>query len=190
MIDDDLADDLSVERFDRRDRQVAKVFGHEETARGRALRDRCLGRLTDAIKAYGSYRHAPETALAAAFRAAGHPCGGQRGALWSVLKRVDPEQIALAILSGALRVIGVGGDVFDGEDDRETTLRVTCEHIGRNLQLACRSARLLRKDATGYWKIDWDDDRLHGSGGWGVDMLLEALPSMFELLELPVEGGK
>jgi DNA-directed RNA polymerase len=176
---DDLAD-LSRLRFRRKDRQRAKAFGYEETVRGRALWSRCLKQLTGAIK---GIRRAPETAMEDAFKVVGPPHGGRRGGLWVVLKRVDPAAVALAILSGAIRVIGM-------RDDEDRTIRVTQEQIGHNLRLACRSARLLRKDKAGYRNPEWDDDRLHTAGGWGVDVLLHALPDMFELVQYPVEGGK
>jgi len=183
----DLADDLSVTRRNRRDNQLAKVFGHEETPAGRALRERCLKRLADAIK---RLRHDQETTMGAALEAAGHPHGGRRGALCAVLKRVNSERVAEAILSGAIRVIGLRSVPLDGQDDHDTTIRVSFEHIGHNLRLACRSARLLRKAGTGYLNSQWGDDLIHTAGGWGVDVLLDALPDMFELVQFPVVGGE
>src|SRR5262249_17461891 len=107
------------------------------------------------------------------------PVRSKRGAVHAVLKRVNSERVAEAILSGAIRVTGLRSVPLDGQDDHDTTIRVSFEHIGHNLRLACRSARLLRKAGTGYLNSQWGDDLIHTAGGWGVDVLLDALPDMF-----------
>jgi DNA-directed RNA polymerase len=83
--------------------------------------------------------------------------------------------VAAAILSGAIHVIGLLGS-----RDRDATERAAAEQIGRNLERECRSAKLLKKNARGYARIGWSDERLHQAGFWGIDMLMRALPDMFE----------
>jgi DNA-directed RNA polymerase len=71
-----------------------------------------------------------------------------------------------------------------GIDDRDATLRAAMEQIGTAIERECRSARprLLRKKAEGYARLNWDVEQLHQAGAWGVDMLLRAVPAMFELV--------
>jgi DNA-directed RNA polymerase len=159
----DLAVDLSVERFNRRDKQIADTLGHEATGRGRTVADECLPGLINYLKAY-------------------HPHGGPRARLWDILVRAEPDRLAAAILSGAINTIGRLGDDDDGDDNNDATLRATMEQIGTNLERECRSARLLKKNAKGYARLDWDVEQLHNAGGWGVDVLMKALPGMFELV--------
>jgi hypothetical protein len=173
MIDDDELRDLgarlSFERFARGDKSIANTFGRENTARGRAVADACLPTLTRAVAAYV-------------------PHGGRRGALRAVLGQLAPERIATAILSGAIRSIGLMSDIEDDDDDRDVTLGATRELIGRNLERECRSARLLRQNASGYWRIDWEPRLVDYAGGWGVDVLVTTLPDMFEVVGFRATG--
>jgi hypothetical protein len=150
--------DLSAERFKRRDKQIADTFGHDATIPGRAVAEHCLPELTNYIKTF-------------------HPRGGPRAPLWDILVRVEPDRLAAAILSGAIHIAGQIGN-----DDRDATLRAAMEQIGTAIERECRSARLLRKKAEGYARLDWDVEQLHQAGAWGVDMLLRAVPGMFELV--------
>src|SRR5262249_20922377 len=159
-----LALDLSVERFNRSDKQTSDTLGPEATGRGRAVTDQCLPGLINYLKSY-------------------HPHGGARALLWDVLVRVEPDRLAAAILSGAIRIIGrIGNDDDDDDDNNDATLRAAMEEIGTNIERECRSARLLKKNAEGYARLDWDIEQLHHAGGWGVDVLFQALPGMFELV--------
>src|SRR6266536_1832334 len=95
MVDDDLTDlarDLSLARFHRGHGQTAEIIGAENTARGRAVSDKCLLGLELAIAAYKPY-------------------GGTRATLWAVLGRLKPECAARAIFAGAVRICGF--DAFD-----------------------------------------------------------------------------
>jgi DNA-directed RNA polymerase len=152
----DLGLDRSVEQFNRRDKQTANSLGYEATARGRALTDRCLPALVARIKTYS-------------------PRGRDRSRLCKVLAGVEIGRVAAAILSGAIHTIGLLGN-----RDRDATERAAMEQIGRMLERECRSARLLKKNARGYARIDWSDERLHQAGAWGIDMLMRTLPNMFE----------
>jgi DNA-directed RNA polymerase len=153
-----LAIDLSVDRFNRRDKQTSDFLGTEATSRGRVVSDRCLPGLVDYLKQY-------------------RPHGGPRALLWDVLFRVELDRLAVAILSGAIRIIG-----RIGNDDRDTTLRAAWEQIGTNLECECRSARLLKRSGKDYARLGWDIEQLHRAGGWGADMLMQALPGMFEIV--------
>jgi hypothetical protein len=145
-----LALDLSVERFNRSDKQTSDTLGTESTGRGRAVSDRCLPQLANYIKAYP-------------------PHGGPRTHLWNILVYVQPDRLAAAILSGAIRIIGRLGN-----DERDATLRAAMEQIGTNIGRECRLAP--QKDGEEHARLDWDVEQVHQAGGWGVDMLLRALP--------------
>jgi hypothetical protein len=153
---EDLGLDRSIEQFNIRDKQTARRLGHEATSRGRAVIDRCRPALIAQIKAY-------------------RPRGRDRVRLCKVLADVEVERVAAAILSGAIHVIGLLGS-----RDRDATERAAMEQIGRNLERECRSARRLKNKARGYARIGWGDERLHQAGAWGIDMLMRALPDMFE----------
>src|SRR5262245_29540178 len=125
---DNLAVDLSRERFDRGNRSMADTFGAENTAPGRALADNCLPRLEAAIAADLRPEQAPETALEAAFVRAGHS-----DAVRASLSHIESSRLATAILSGAIRVLGHLSDIDverdDDDDNRDVTLGATIEAI-------------------------------------------------------------
>jgi hypothetical protein len=81
---------------------------------------------------------------------------------------VKLDRLAAAILSGTIHIIG-----WASNKGRDATHQEAMEQIGTALERECRAARL---------RIDWDVLRLHDAGAWGVDVLLQALPGMFELV--------
>jgi len=112
-----LAIDLSVDRFNRRDKQVADTLGHEATGRGRAVSDQCLPGLVNYLTAYRPH--------------------SSKARLWDILGRVETDRIAAAILSGAIHIIGQASN-----SGRDAKHQEAMDQIGTALERECRSARL------------------------------------------------
>jgi hypothetical protein len=103
------------------------------------------------------------------------PRQGSRGQLRAFLGQF----LAEAILSPAIRACCDLADFDlddDDDDDRDRTLGATVEQIGENLKRVCRA--------------DWDAQATWEAGSWATDVLVTTLPGMFEVVEVPVEGGK
>jgi DNA-directed RNA polymerase len=176
----------AIDKHDRRQFRIEQRDGWGATTGGKAIAQRYLGRLSEAV--------------AAVFAAP--PRGDRADAhLIRVLKDLDPDVVALAILQTSISVMASGQDLFQIYLAVGTSLAGECwgagltEHspqvakriakkvmqrhssVKHRMKAAQASAAALKTNA--FKQRDWDAESKTRAGAWGVFLMQTVLSDVF-----------